>query len=81
MNDTGRRIKLSIGILAALIIGGVYAMHLAGAEPMLIRMVAIAGGLLVTLLIVTYRALRKIVEMAKANPTPPVPDDDDEDDR
>ncbi len=81
MNQTARRIRLSIALIAAVVLAGLLGLRELGVPQRLLAVLAIAGGLLVTLLIVTYRALLRIVETARANPHPPPPhDDDDEDD-
>jgi hypothetical protein len=74
-----RRIRLGIGVVAAVVLAGLLALRQAGAEPALLRILAIGGGLLVTMLFVTYRALANIVAAAKANPDPLPYDEDDED--
>jgi hypothetical protein len=82
VNATQRGIRLAIVLVAAIILAGLFVLKRAGVEEALLQVLAIGGALLVTMLFVTYRALLKVVEAAKANPHPPPPDDDeDEDDR
>lgn len=80
MTDARRRVRTWIAITAGVLLGILLALRQAGIERDLLRILAIGAGLLVTLLIVTYRALVKAVDAAKANPNPP-PWDDDEDER
>jgi hypothetical protein len=80
LNPAQRRVRIGIGVVAALVLAGLLALRAAGADQSLLRILAISGGLLVTMLFVTYRALVKMVEAARANPNPP-PWDDDKDDR
>jgi hypothetical protein len=80
VNPTAGRIRLAIAIVAALVLAGLFGLKQLGVEQKLLTVLAIAGGLLVTLLFVTYRALLRIVETARANPHPPPPDDDDDED-
>jgi hypothetical protein len=79
VSDGRRRVRLWIAIVAALVALGLFALRQAGVEQALLNVLAISGGVLVTVLFVTYRALVNIVEMAKANPNPPPPDDDEDD--
>jgi small neutral amino acid transporter SnatA (MarC family) len=82
VNATAGRIRLAIAIVAATVLAGLLVLRWLGIDRKLLTVLAIAGGLLVTLLFVTYRALLRIVETARANPhPPPQDDDDDEDDR
>jgi hypothetical protein len=74
-----RRVRVTIAIVAALVILGLFVLKRIGVDEMLFRILAIAGGLLVTMLFVTYRALLKMVEAARTNPHPPPPDDDEDD--
>jgi hypothetical protein len=80
LNASARRARLAIGIVAILVLAGLLALRQAGVETTLLRILAIGGGLLVTLLFVTYRALLSMVEAARGNPDPPPPDDDDDED-
>jgi uncharacterized membrane protein SirB2 len=76
-----RRTRNGIIILAIGLLSALFALKWAGTEPKLLRILAISAGLLVTMLLITYRTLLKIVETARDNPAPPPPwDDDDEDD-
>jgi hypothetical protein len=78
VNPSAARIRLVIGLVALLVILGLLALKRTGVDDGLFRVLAIAGGLLVTLLFVTYRALLKLVEAARAGPhAPPSGDEDD----
>jgi hypothetical protein len=79
VTSTAGRIRLAIAVIAAIVLAGLLVMKRTGVDEALLQVLAIGGGLLVTMLFVTYRALLKVVEAAKANPHPPPPDDDDED--
>ncbi len=70
MNATAGRIRLAIGAVAVLVVALLVALRIAQADETLVRILAIGGGLLVTLLFVTYRALLKVVEAAKASNGP-----------
>jgi hypothetical protein len=74
-----RRVLVSIGIVAAAVALGLFALRRAGVEERLFTVLAVGGGALVTVLIVTYRALSKIVEAARAAPQQAVQDDEDDD--
>jgi hypothetical protein len=81
LNGARRRIRIGIALTAAGVLGVLLALRLAGTDETLTRILAVGGGLLVTLLFVTYRALERIAEAAKANPIPPQPHTDDKDER
>jgi hypothetical protein len=80
VSPTVRNIRLAIAAVAVFVLFGLLVLRRTGTDESLFRVLAIAGGLLVTMLFVTYRALLNMVEAAKANSHPP-PTDDDEDDR
>ncbi len=80
MSSPAGRIRAGIAVVAAVVVLTLFGLKQAGVDAALLRILAIAGGLLVTMLFVTYRALLNMVEAAKNNPDPP-PQDDDEDDR
>jgi hypothetical protein len=81
LNGTRRRIRIGIALTAAGVLGALLALRLAGTDETVMRILAAGGGLLVTLLFVTYRALERIAAAAKANPVPPPRSTDDEDER
>jgi hypothetical protein len=73
VNPDVRRIRLALAGLAMAVLVALFFLKRAGIDDTLFRILAITGGLLVTLLFVTYRALLKMVEAAKANTQPPPP--------
>jgi hypothetical protein len=79
VSSSVRRVRITIALVAAVVVLGLFTLKRAGVEDNLFRILAVAGGLLVTVLFVTYRALLKMVEAAKANPHPPPPDADEDD--
>jgi predicted permease len=81
VTESARRVRNGIIVLALALLAALLAMKFTGLDQKLLRILAIAAGLLVTMLLITYRALLKIAEAARSNPDPPPPDDDDEDDR
>jgi hypothetical protein len=74
-----QRVLLSIGVVAAAVLAGLFALRRAGVDERLFTVLAVGGGALVTVLVVTYRALTRIVEAARAAPQQAVPDDDEDD--
>jgi hypothetical protein len=81
LNGARRRIRIGIALTAAGVLGALLALRFAQTDETLMRILAVGGGLLVTLLFVTYRALERIAAAAKANPIPPQPHTDDKDER
>jgi hypothetical protein len=76
VNATARRIRAFIAAVALIVVAGLATLKGAGADEKLLRVLAIGGGLLVTMLFVTYRALLRLAEAAGAAARPPLPDDD-----
>jgi hypothetical protein len=72
-------IKQGIYLLAALLVAGLLAMRLLGVDPLLVKILAIASGVLVLLLLITYRAFAGVADAARDGtlPPPPVQDEDD----
>jgi ABC-type transport system involved in cytochrome c biogenesis permease subunit len=76
------RIKHGIYALAVLLLAGLLALRFVGVERDLLRILAVASGLLVLLLLITYRAFASVAEAARNGTLgPPPPPDDDEDER
>jgi hypothetical protein len=73
VTHSARRIRTSIVVLALALLAGLLVLKLAGIDQKLLRILAIASGLLVTMLLITYRALLKIKEASRHNPDPPRP--------
>jgi hypothetical protein len=72
-------VRLAIAAIAVVVLAGLLVLKRSGVDETLLSILAIAGGLLVTALFVTYRALLKVVEAAANWPTPA--DDAPEDDK
>jgi hypothetical protein len=68
LSPAARRIRIGLFILAGVLFAALLWMKRAGADETLLRILAIAAGLLVTMLFVTYRALLKMVEAARSQP-------------
>jgi ABC-type transport system involved in cytochrome c biogenesis permease subunit len=75
------RIKHGIYALAALLLAGLFALRFVGVERDFLRILAVASGLLVLLLLITYRAFAGVAEAARNGTLGPPPPDDDEDER
>jgi hypothetical protein len=74
------RIKRSIWLLAAVLLGGLVLLRLADVDRDLLKILAIASALLVLLLLITYRAFAGVAEAARNGTLDGVPIADDEDD-
>jgi hypothetical protein len=72
LSQAARRIRIGLVILAGALLAALLWLKREGVDETLLRILAIAAGLLVTLLFVTYRALLKMVEAARSQP--PTPD-------
>jgi hypothetical protein len=79
VSGTAGRIRLAIAGVAVLVLAALFILRRAGIDENLFRILAITGGLLVTLLFVTYRALLKLVAAAQAGALQPSPTDDKDD--
>jgi hypothetical protein len=79
MQPGGARIKQRIYILAALLLAGLLALRLAGIDQQIIKILAVAAGLLVLLLLITYRAFAGVAEQARNGTLGPPPADDEDD--
>jgi ABC-type transport system involved in cytochrome c biogenesis permease subunit len=76
---TGRdTIKLRIYGLAVMLLAGLLLMRFFDMDRQLLKILAIASGLLVLLLLITYRAFAGVAEAAKDGTLPPPPDDDED---
>ncbi|MFM9975225.1 MAG: hypothetical protein ACKVON_11735 [Beijerinckiaceae bacterium] len=79
MPDT--RIKRGIYGFAAVLLMGLALLRFFGADLVLLKILVIASGLLVLLLLITYRAFAGVAEAARHAPQPPASAaDEDEDD-
>jgi uncharacterized membrane protein len=72
-------IKLWIYGLAALLLTGLLVMRFLEVDRQILKILAIASGLLVVLLLITYRAFAGVAEAARDGTLPPPPPDNDED--
>jgi prepilin signal peptidase PulO-like enzyme (type II secretory pathway) len=72
-------IKLLIYGLAVLLVAGLLVMRFFDVDRQLLKILTIASGLLVLLLLITYRAFAGVAEAARNGTLPPPPPDDDED--
>jgi hypothetical protein len=77
VNAAAGRIRLAIFAVAGVVLAALLLLRFAQVDETLLRILAIGGGLLVTLLFVTYRALLKVVEAAKASQGPAAARDKD----
>jgi hypothetical protein len=68
VNPSARRIRAGIAIVAVVVLAGLAALKSIGIDDRLFRILAIAGGLLVASLFVTYRALLNMVEAVRRMP-------------
>jgi urea transporter len=76
-----RRIKRGIYGFAVLLLAGLALLRFLDVDPVLFKILTVASGLLVLLLLITYRAFAGVAEAARNAPQPPPSaDDDDEDD-
>jgi urea transporter len=78
-----RRIKRGIYGFAVLLLAGLALLRFLDVDPVLFKILTVASGLLVLLLLITYRAFEGVAEAARNAPQPPpsADDDDDEDDQ
>jgi urea transporter len=78
-----RRIKRGIYGFAVLLLAGLALLRFLDVDPVLFKILTVASGLLVLLLLITYRAFAGVAEAARNAPQPPpsADDDDDEDDQ
>jgi ABC-type transport system involved in cytochrome c biogenesis permease subunit len=72
-------IKLKIYGLAVTLLAGLVLLRVLDVDRQLLKILAIASGLLVLLLLITYRAFAGVAEAARDGTLPPPPPDDDED--
>ena len=73
-------IRRGIFVFAAALLAGLMALRFAGIDRTLLAILAAAAGLLVALLLITYRAFAGVVEAARNLPpegSPPEEDDED----
>jgi uncharacterized Tic20 family protein len=73
------RIKRGIYVFAALLLMILVGLRILDVDRQLLNILAIASGLLVLLLLITYRAFAGVAEAARNGMLPPPPPDDDED--
>jgi hypothetical protein len=73
------RIKRGIYVFAALLLLVLAGLRVLDIDRSLLKILAIASGLLVLLLLITYRAFAGVAESAGNGTLPPPPLDDDED--
>jgi hypothetical protein len=73
------RIKRGIYVFAALLLMVLAGLRILDIDRSLLKILAIASGLLVLLLLITYRAFAGVAEAARDGTLPPPPPDDDED--
>jgi len=69
-------VRRGVFALAAALIAGLAALRIAGIDRTLLAILAAAAGLLVAMLLITYRALAGVAEAAR-NAAPPQRDDKD----
>jgi hypothetical protein len=79
MSDENTRIKQGIYCLAAGLLAGLLMLQWLDTDRGLLRILAIASGLLVLLLLITYRAFAGVAETARTMPQPPPDSGTDED--
>jgi hypothetical protein len=72
-------IKRGIYVLAAVLVVFLAGLKFFGIERQLLLILTIASGLLVGLLLITYRAFEGVAETARNSPQPPASAYDDED--
>jgi urea transporter len=75
-----RRIKRGIYGFAVLLLAGLALLRFLDVDPVLFKILTVASGLLVLLLLITYRAFAGVAEAARNAPQPPPSADDDDDD-
>jgi hypothetical protein len=80
MAAAGNRIKRGIYGFAVLLLAGLALLRIQGADTALLKILTIAAGLLVLLLLITYRAFAGVAEAARNAPQPPPSADDDDED-
>jgi urea transporter len=73
------RIKQGIYGFAALLLAGLALLKWLEIDAQLFKILAISTGLLVAVLLMTYRAFAGVAEAARNAPQPPLSPDDDED--
>jgi hypothetical protein len=71
-------IKLWIYGLAVLLLAGLLVIRFLDVDRQLLKILAIASGLLVLLLMITYRAFAGVAESARNGTLGPPPDDDED---
>jgi ABC-type transport system involved in cytochrome c biogenesis permease subunit len=77
MNAGRDAIKLRIYGLAILLLAGLLVLRFLDVDRQLLKILAIASGLLVLLLLITYRAFAGVAEAARDGTLPPPDDDED----
>ncbi len=73
------RIKRGIYVFAALLLAVLVGLRVLDIDRSLLKILAIASGLLVLLLLITYRAFAGVAEAARNGTLGPAPDDDEDD--
>jgi hypothetical protein len=81
VSPTARRIRAGIAVLAVVVLIALAVLKSIGIDERLFRILALAGGLLVGSLYVTYRALLNMVEALRETADPPPTGARDEDNR
>jgi hypothetical protein len=79
MPGVNARIKPGIYVFAALLLAVLAGLRVLDIDRSLLKILAIASGLLVLLLLITYRAFAGVAESARNGTLGPAPDDDEDD--
>ncbi|MGL4637384.1 MAG: hypothetical protein ACRCWF_15485 [Beijerinckiaceae bacterium] len=80
MSTPNQRIKRGIYAFALLLLAGLGVLKWIAIDAKLFKILAISSGVLVAMLLMTYRAFEGVAEAARKAPQPPPsPDEDDED--